>query len=105
LTRPDTGAIRRRASLHWGAKHRSYETLEASFDVMQLLAEVVRLERRLTAMQAERVAAGGAGAAVRAAAGQLAGAEARRLWGRRMRRRGAIRVVVEARAERDKGAA
>jgi len=100
----DRIAIRSRARNHWGAKRRTELTLAASFDVYALLAEIARLERRLTAMQSERAAAGD-GTAARAGAGQLAGAEARRLWGRRMRRRGAIRAVVEARADEAKGAA
>jgi len=50
----DTIAIRRRARAHWYAKRRTEATLAASFDTYQLLAEIARLERRLTAMQAER---------------------------------------------------
>ncbi len=99
----DRIAIRSRARNHWGAKRRTELTLAASFDVYSLLAEIARLERRLTALQAQRAATGD-GTAARAGAGQLAGAEARRLWGRRMRRRGAIRAVVE-RATETKGEA
>ena len=104
MTRPDLAAIRIRSRKHWGSKRRGYATLAAAFDVAALLALVDTLDRRLTAFQAQRAAAGD-GTAARAGAGQLAGAEARRLWNRRMRRRGAIRAVVERAAGDGKGEA
>lgn len=50
----DIAAIRARARQHWGAHKRTEVTLAASFDAYQLLAEIARLERRLTAIQTDR---------------------------------------------------
>lgn len=87
----DIAAIRRRA-------HRGYSRVrEALADVRALLSFAVILDRRLSVMQAERLAAG-EGSAARAAVGQLAGAESRREWNRRTRREERLRAAV-ARAE------
>ena len=93
----DTIAIRRRARAHWYAKRRTEATLAASFDTYQLLAEIARLERRLTMMQAERAATGD-GTAARRAVANLAAAETNRERMRRARREERLRAAVARRA-------
>lgn len=96
MKRPDLTAIRARIARRYSPRpgHPSHALAPAIADVRALLVFAVDLDRRVTMMQAERLA-GGEGKAARAGANLLARTEIRREWDKNARREARLRAALD----------